>query len=386
MLLRFCCGFFTVTTMLCSAVDHCFGQSGLNPGHEQYSITIPGNSGGWQPTGIFLKKGDQVLFSVKGKIRFGPLAGETDAAGFRDRLWSAYNVLELAAYHHGALLCKNENAVICTYGRATILEKNNYNLDMPESYSTAIKTAGFTGNFFQSTSDQELRMIINDRDFDNNKGELNITVDVIAACPELDGKFDMAALVDRKNGQLDFCLKDNCFNKLEHGSFWADGYDHGGHFYLAINPVAHDNTSLQSAMNLLVNRIYEIFPGGAVDLKLKATPADTKILSNRIYELTNLNGFLVSRHLMQTICNVNSNPQVQAVNVRPYHFTLQTMPGHCFVGTATHGIFKDSCGDLYLFQQGRGTSVEDRVHANLNLLMAKPMWLWMAGNLRDLLK
>ena len=55
-------------------------------------------------------------------------------------------------------------------------------------------------------------------------------------------------------------------------------------------------------------------------------------------------------------------------------------------GSVTFGIFKDSCGELWLFQQGRGPADEGEMWAMFNYATAQDLWESMADNLAAALR
>lgn len=78
------------------------------------------------------------------------------------------------------------------------------------------------------------------------------------------------------------------------------------------------------------------------------------------------------------------NP-VRVTGLGSYHFTFSTLPGHTLQGSATHGVFKDRTGELWLFQVGKGVFNEDTLKQKFNCEVAEKMWSQMADNVRDMM-
>ena len=113
------------------------------------------------------------------------------------------------------------------------------------------------------------------------------------------------------------------------------------------------------------------FRGHAVDQKLaKTTPEKTVIIKDHNYFLVN---FMPEGYI----------PEVKVIQEGLYYFTLEAFGAHPLKGTAIHGLFKDECGYLYMFQQGRGVKNEGLI-GRANLSIADVMWGRMAENYRTL--
>lgn len=352
-----------------------------------YHFRVEGNMDGWQSSGIQVKKGDYVLYAVEGKVSYGRTIKEADAYGFAAPiLASLYNRPEFPKLRHGILICRNFGEFSVAIP-SNVLRANARNTQkvIPSTFDPIIAANGFVGNYFVSAYDQELSFIINDKKTSDNSGAFDISIYVIPGCPDLNGSYDLASLVSRSNGELDFCLKDNCAGKLQSdGSFWADGRNASGHYYLAINPIGHSSMSAATAFTILTRNIYDIFPGGAIDQATK-DPSSTMVQLNHIYALTNVRFWLSLAPPPGNILGTLPNPLVKAINLTPYYFTFEATGIHPLKGTAIHGVCKDKCGDLYLFQQGKGLPGEGRILANGNLVLAEQMWSMMAENMKNFL-
>ena len=232
-------------------------------------------------------------------------------------------------------------------------------------------------------------------------------------CPELSAGYDLADYLDKHKGQLPCCLKDEIKQKYEKNQtnsgsgLWFSGGSATGHVYLAINSLGKSKRSAKEAEGVLEQNFGIVFPGGATDedqsvknatvqqghyYYIGRSPIPSEIdkfqqgieyeQEASIEELIGLDPTRL-RVLGQSL-QTRSKPKVQVSVVNDYHFTLVATPHHVVEGTAIHGVFKDKCGELWMFQQGIGILDESVESSILNWWeFAKSMWIEMAGNLKQ---
>ncbi len=149
------------------------------------------------------------------------------------------------------------------------------------------------------------------------------------------------------------------FNCGDH--HWVDnGFDAArGHRYLSLNTLGISNLSPTQVADLVKANLGAVFPGGAV-----GSNGPTVTLGN-IFSLGTMRF------------------RVKVVAIDAWSFTLKTEPWHILIGTARHGILKDSTSDIWLMQEGVGEpNVEGPMTFTLNYMIAPGMWREMATNIR----
>jgi len=200
----------------------------------------------------------------------------------------------------------------------------------------------------------------------------------------------MAALVDKYKGELPFCFKEACLQKYARynhnnngeGLYFA-GSDEGGHYYLIINPLGHFDKDISVAVNILKTKIYYIFPGNAIDIANENNPEATVIEKNHTYKINRLLKWMNDNFPATVAYKYTSAPEVLCLESSSYHFTFEAQK-HILQGTAIHGLFKDQCGDLYMFQQGRGIINETWVSSKGSRILAYGyMWDTMADSMKE---
>ncbi len=192
-------------------------------------------------------------------------------------------------------------------------------------------------------------------------GQSIVPCDPSSDQPSIGADHDFAG--DVVGGSLDRCFRDTYGN---YDNFWVRGGSVGGHKYLAINSLGKPSLEAAEAMTILKNNIVSIFPYGA-----EALDGPTVKVNNRFTVTARLPG------PSNVICT----------SAGADRFVFQTIPGqHLLRGTVTFGIFKDSCGELWLFQQGRGPADEGEVRAVFNYATAQDLWESMADNLAAALR
>lgn len=95
-----------------------------------------------------------------------------------------------------------------------------------------------------------------------------------------------------------------------------------------------------------------------------------------------VNGQHVTLNNIYHLVNAVGNNPVKVTRVTPYFFTLTALPGHMLQGSATHGVFRDKTGELYLYQEGIGVPGESSAKGYLNNWIASFMWRDMGNVVR----
>lgn len=202
-----------------------------------------------------------------------------------------------------------------------------------------------------------LKLRVNDAWGVDNSGVYVVTIGSEPPAPEK----DIANTIEKGKGIVAFDFRKRYGNYM-----WSEHRDASkGHQYLTAISIGRLKMTPEEANTLLRKRVRDVFPGTA------SGKNGNEVTPGNIFTLVvNLNVVL---------------PKVITKRVTPYSFTFEALPGHALRGTATHGIFKDSTGEFYLFQQGRGVPNEPISQQITNLDIAPTMWKAMAGKLRRLL-
>jgi hypothetical protein len=77
---------------------------------------------------------------------------------------------------------------------------------------------------------------------------------------------------------------------------------------------------------------------------------------------------------------------VKVMEVKDFSFVLQTTNRHLLEGTATHGLFQDSTGEVWMFQEGLGNDKEGPIRQLLNNGLGPFMWRKMADKMKNRLE
>lgn len=176
--------------------------------------------------------------------------------------------------------------------------------------------------------------------------------------------YDLASVAS--NGTFPACIR-SCNHT---GHLWFEGPAIGGHKYLALNSLGKSSLSAQDVMAVIKKNITTIFPYGAKGLDGPEVAIDRR--------------FIVTWDL---VLGESGYSNVKCTDDTSYHFTFTTIPGeHILRGYITFGVLKDACGELWLFQQGRGPADEGEGRAILNYTTAKYLWEKMADNVTKALE
>lgn len=171
---------------------------------------------------------------------------------------------------------------------------------------------------------------------------------------EVDGDF----AGDVAGGSLGRCFRDTYG---DYDNFWVRGGPTGGHKYLAINSLGKFPLGASEAMIILKRSIASVFPYVAKPLDGPAVRVN---------------------HRFTVTARLPGAADVVCTRATADQFVFQTLPKPPGLrGSVTFGIFKDSCGELWLFQQGRGPADEGEARSLFNYEAAQDLWEIMADNL-----
>lgn len=150
------------------------GQDVIPSQFSYKTITFKGNSSDWVSSEMIVKKGDYVVFEVLGKVKLGlGFWLYTNGEGLeKSSSYKIYN--RYYDFCHGALICKNGDELIPAKSSARLRDCGNI-----FSWGIGFKDDIFIGYYFISKETQELKFIINDRDYQNNEGNFFIKITVI---------------------------------------------------------------------------------------------------------------------------------------------------------------------------------------------------------------
>ncbi|AYQ33976.1 hypothetical protein DTQ70_18250 [Runella sp. SP2] len=175
-------------------------------------------------------------------------------------------------------------------------------------------------------------------------------------------------VVEKSNGELKTSIKKRLQNS-DH-IFIAAPVSGEGHNYLSFNSLGKSQFTPKQVINAIKTDPNDAFPYFRADGE-----CSQKIKKGNVFSLNvALEGY-----------RVIENP-VQVTVVNKYSFTFSTLPGHTLQGSATHGICKDSSGELWLFQVGTGVLGEAELKQKLNYTIAKKMWSQMAENVKGMIE
>jgi hypothetical protein len=160
-------------------------------------------------------------------------------------------------------------------------------------------------------------------------------------------------------GQLSYSVRELLGDQF----FRAETPGPRGHHYLNFTSLGRTALSPELIMGLITEDLGSVFP--------YFTPVGEYGQRVRVE-----NKFLLTlpgRH--------STGHPVEVISTTPYTFTLQTLPGHPLQGTVTHGVFKDSTGEAWLFHEGIGVPGEATIQQQFNNRVARDIWPAMARRL-----
>lgn len=186
--------------------------------------------------------------------------------------------------------------------------------------------------------------------------------------PQSDAGFNFPGQVIQHNGQLPYSIR-GVLGDSDHHFGAKTPNTAEGHRYFSLNSLGRSELSPQQVMAAVTKNLDAVFPIKARDLCGLGVE-----VGNR-FDL----------HIEFRGGEYLSNP-VEVKEKTPYYFTVATIPGHTFQGKLTHGIVKDSTGELWMFQDGRGiANQESRGLIEANYAAGVLMWKDMARNIKELM-
>jgi hypothetical protein len=129
-----------------------------------------------------------------------------------------------------------------------------------------------------------------------------------------------------------------------------------GHAYISLNKLGHSPLTPKQLTGKIASDLNAVFPIYAKGRDGNAVKAGNEF----------------------NLGIIRRNPVLSSAQYGHY-FSLTTEPGHFLIGTANHGIARDSSGNLWLFQYGVGASKEKAWEQLWNYPLAERMWNEMAA-------
>jgi hypothetical protein len=227
--------------------------------------------------------------------------------------------------------------------------------------------------------------------------------------PLLSSTYDWVKYIDNHNGYVDFSFRElyrEEINKNRFGLLYLSDGNENGHSYLAINSLGKSRLLPEIATDILKKNVETVFPCGAQGQDGKSTVKENVnfiLMSNCTNKINEKMGEFLSylkkissddfKNMINEFENVFDKFKgikmlVNTISDNKLHFTfkVEETSQHPLKGTAIHGIFKDDNGELFLFQQGRGTPTENNSTIGLSIGVAPVFWISMAHNLKELIE
>lgn len=181
----------------------------------------------------------------------------------------------------------------------------------------------------------------------------------------------LAQMVEGSNGQMKDSFRSILKIPEDKNQFWLEepASMKTGHRYLSFNSLGKSSLTAEQVMNVIKadpNRVFPYFDAvGDCGQKVKKGNIFTLILTQFFGD--------------------KDEARVEVTDVGTHHFTFTALPHHQLQGSATHGVFKDGSGELWLYQVGKGVVNETIPKQDINYIIAKFMWSHMAENVRDMM-
>ena len=235
---------------------------------KSVNIPVPAASKNWVKTGLTAKEGNLVLFTVEGKVELGKYTKNIPPTGSKNPLVMQYSVDVLA--WHGALLCKNGTDYVAAKKTSLSHLTDLFGCPPANVFNNIKVDEDITGNYFISKTQQEISFHVNDKKIDDNTGSFTVTVYVINFVVATDGLFDLAGIITKNNGIASVCFTTDCTpeyektqkNYLLQSRLYLNDYsDNTGHYYLNIIRLGKYNMNTETAVSILKQNIYDVFPG-----------------------------------------------------------------------------------------------------------------------------
>ncbi len=209
--------------------------------------------------------------------------------------------------------------------------------------------------------------------------------------PEFTSDFDLAKYIHDQKGSVDFAMKDLFAKELGPLGMYRPSLGLSGHRYIAINLVAR-GIRRKPAFQLMKDRFADAFPlsvkdGDGVSAPKPLAVGEEYLLTSDSLEKSRQRALNPSiRAALDLLLPTLSQNKIRVLDMNDYDFTVQAIPGqHVLRGTATHGLFEDAVGDLYMYQVGRGIEWENPVRMAGNVMGADVLWTIFATRLGDLI-
>jgi hypothetical protein len=157
-----------------------------------------------------------------------------------------------------------------------------------------------------------------------------------------------------------------------------------GHHYLTINSLGKSKLTPEQVFGLMSQDLTKVFP--YLDAKTPGTQSGAVKVGNT-YDLTS--DFVpkeIKTPMIETPVTVTPFLMpIKVIDVSKYYFTVEAFGAHILKGKATHGVFKDKTGELWLFHEGIGIKDENILLQSANYNMATLMWARMATNIKKIM-
>lgn len=205
---------------------------------------------------------------------------------------------------------------------------------------------------------------------------LRVTTSIANAQSPTNGTFTQ--LFAAKKGELPDSIRATIEN--DDHIFLSDAPSAGGHRYLSLNSLGFSDLTPEQVMTAIKADPDGVFPYFTVDER------NTKEIElGNIYDLdlVPVIGADANKSI-PIVGSVGSNP-VEVTTVGSNYFIFTVLPGHFLEGSAAHGVVRDSTGELWLFQEGRGVPNENEKLQIANYAIAEHMWKRMATKTNGLI-
>ncbi len=175
----------------------------------------------------------------------------------------------------------------------------------------------------------------------------------------------LSNMVMAHNGDVSFSVRER-FSRFGNRDYYFQGtYGPEGHHYWSFSSLGRSRLNPAQIVELIRTNLDQVFP-----LMVVEGEQGQRVALNNILHLRGLEG-------------VFGDITVQVTKTTPYFFTV-TARDHILQGSATHGVFRDKTGELWLFHEGVGVPGELHVKQKANAWIASYMWPQMGQKVRQL--
>lgn len=225
--------------------------------------------------------------------------------------------------------------------------------------------------------DDPMGGIVFDKPATKHTDTLEITVEttvpappVLNPPPPLESHLNLAGIILTCEGKLPYAIRKTYAGEdhMTQGHFWVQGPpQESSHSYLSLTSLGHSKLSLSEVALAFRSNFGLIFPDGAA-LGQARTSREMLSVGNILFLGRN---------------KISQEFPVEVIGVTPYFAVLEAKASHPLIGIAIHGVFVDSDGEYWLFQQGTGVAGgELKIRRWANYFFGEDMWILMAKNLR----